>query len=800
MRSMVVAVVVLLVTMIGCQQSGSAPISAPTPEVTDTPDWLFKLPIYEDNLSGAWSTQSSVDVELDREGLDFVYAGNNALAVYPESPNNMAMISVNSNAEIAYPLNRLEGFELWLNPGHYNLLPADFIIGILGSEGARLEIPLAQLATENELPASQWVHIKLVFSQMALTLPDPALAGIYLRHNNAQPYFIDNFSLLAKRDDTPPTAQQVEPVGNDAFRITFSEEMDIFSVSRRSSYTINQRHPDKVEYDAGKRQATLYLNHDFAPNVTYSVTIVEARDAGFPMNPLIGDASFNFTPNVAEAPTFSSAPPLETVDHYVTIYLNQARHPISPYIYGVSGADETYLEALQPTLNRWGGNENSRYNWQLGNAWNAARDWEYRNTAYEFRDAGNVADTFLQTNDRADVASLLTIPTIGWVAKDTESCSFPLPDGNCGTAQDASCENPASFRPDPTAASVEAPPEFMTAWVTHLKEMGVALPFLALGNEPELWGITHYDVHPDCSGYDEIYERFAQYAAPIKTVSPESQIVAPGSCCWWFYWSSLLGTSDWAAHDGVEFIPWFLQQAAKHEEETGQRILDVLDIHYYPEGLNNDDIDDEIAARRLRSTRSLYDPVYNDESWINEPMQVLTRMKWTIAGNYPDTRLSVSEWRWGAEGSMNGALAIADVLGIFGREDLYMAAHDQGLEYGSPGYFAFKMYTNYDDEGSAFGGTSVKALAEDQSRVSVYAAHDEEDGEVHLMLINKQPEQGQRVQVFLEEYGKLPGNYDLYQYSEANLEEIVHHPAETPDGVVIVDIPPYSISLLVLSE
>ena len=52
--------------------------------------------------------------------------------------------------------------------------------------------------------------------------------------------------------------------------------------------------------------------------------------------------------------------------------------PISPFIYGVAFADAATLRALGATVNRWGGNSSTRYNWANGHAWNAARDWDFR--------------------------------------------------------------------------------------------------------------------------------------------------------------------------------------------------------------------------------------------------------------------------------------------------------------------------------------------------------------------------------------------------------------------------------------
>jgi len=70
-------------------------------------------------------------------------------------------------------------------------------------------------------------------------------------------------------------------------------------------------------------------------------------------------------------------------------------------------------------------------------------------------------------------------------------------------------------------------------------------------------------------------------------------------------WTSMVGWDDTAAHDNIDFIPWFLSQMNEVEKTTGNRLLDYLDIHYYfqPDTSANDDV---AKALRLRMSRSLW--------------------------------------------------------------------------------------------------------------------------------------------------------------------------------------------------
>jgi hypothetical protein len=395
----------------------------------------------------------------------------------------------------------------------------------------------------------------------------------------------------------------------------------------------------------------------------------------------------------------------------------------------------------------------------------------------------------------------LALPTLGWVAADDDSasCSFPLPDGSCGDAEGANCSEPGEIS-DPTLTSIRSDESSITDWVKYLKEdQDFDIRFLAMDNEPELWGYTHYDVHPACTTYSEILEKFLSYARAVRGAAPNAEITGPVTCCWFFYWDSAAGKKDRETNGNMEFLPWFLESVRNHDETHGMRTLDVLDIHYYPEGVYNNNVDQPTAEHRLRSTLSLWDNNYVDESWIGVPVSLISRMKGLINEHYPGTKLGISEWNWGADDTMNGALAIADVLGIFGREDLYLAAYWRYPEVNSPGYYSFKLYTNFDDQGSRFGDTSVWAQSENRNEISSYAALDSQTGNLHLMILNKDPDQAIPVQVQLN--GITPNKQGtLFRYQGSSLEDIETNPIEIGDESFTIELPPYSISLFVIEE
>lgn len=232
----------------------------------------------------------------------------------------------------------------------------------------------------------------------------------------------------------------------------------------------------------------------------------------------------------------------------------------------------------------------------------------------------------------------------------------------------------------------------------------------------------------------------------------------------------------------------------------GVRILDYLDLHYYPQASNvslNDAVDSGIQALRLRSTRSLWDSTYTDESWIGEPVRLIPRMREWVNANYPGTLLAITEYNWGAPNHINGALAQADVLGIFGRERLDMATLWSPPESTQPLAFAFRMYRNYDGLGHTFGDTSGQAISANQDKVSIYAARRSSDNALTLMIINKSSI-SQLVNLSLTGFTPT-GSAQVYRYSAENLSAIQHLASLSFTGNSLnTSLPANSITLLVV--
>ncbi|MEP6755195.1 MAG: glycoside hydrolase family 44 protein [Chthonomonadales bacterium] len=523
-----------------------------------------------------------------------------------------------------------------------------------------------------------------------------------------------------------------------------------------------------------------------------------------------------------------TTPPLALHSASVSFQIDLSdKDPISPYIYGLAHASPQVVKDLNLGLNRWGGNANTRYNWEI-NAWNHARDWQWSNygeKAPEARKPGASLDGFIRANWTA--CSYITMPTIGWVARDVEdssrSLNVPATGGIGVTSSESGIAgyDPAANRKRTSIPSFPRkgrpfadPPDtsdnaiYQDEWVNHIKgliptKLSVGTHWvLAMDNEPDIWDVTHTDVHPGRMGYDDLLNRFLQYAEAAKDVAPSVQVAGPVSWGWTGYYHSpkdrdnFGARPDRRAHGDEPFIPWFLHSVRDHDQKARRRTLDILDIHYYPQagGVFSPSTDHTVCAARIRSTRSLWDPTYKDESWIGEPVMLIPRMKEWIKKNYPDTRLGLMEWNWGGEDSMSGAIATAECLGIFGREGLDMAAYWTAPPVNSPAYLAFKIFRNVDGNNVGFGDYSARVTTTAASDVACFASSDH--GKPAIILVNENPTA--QTAVSLQIKGKAAnGSVHIWQFGGENTKSIRKlGDVQMAGGQVKLTIPPYSITLL----
>ena len=101
-------------------------------------------------------------------------------------------------------------------------------------------------------------------------------------------------------------------------------------------------------------------------------------------------------------------------------------------------------------------------------------------------------------------------------------------------------------------------------------------------------------------------------------------------------------------------------------------------------------------------------------------------------------KLGFSEWNYGGGGDVSGAIATADVFGIFGSYGVDMSMLWEVWPDESFTYAAYDAYRNFDGNGGQFGDTSIAATTTDVPDSSVYASlFDAAPSKVVIVAINK---------------------------------------------------------------
>ena len=511
---------------------------------------------------------------------------------------------------------------------------------------------------------------------------------------------------------------------------------------------------------------------------------------------------------------------------YVAVDAQANRHAINPDIYGLAFAATSDLVALNAPLNRSGGNAETSYNWQL-NSDNRGADWYFESIADPVSTPGYRHDQFIQTTRAANIGAqaLLTVPMIDYIGNlgPGRSTLWSLSIAKYGPQTGWDQYNPdagngisTAAGNNPADASTPNSQAIQQAWVQHMiATWGLAsaggLQYYLMDNEPSIWFSSHRDVAPTGATYSQIYNDYLSYAGAVRALDPTATIVGPEEWGWLalFYsgFDQQNGTgpgSDYATHNNTYYYPWLLQQLASYQQATGQQLLNVLSVHYYPQDGSFSD-DDSLAQQLIRnqSTRSLWDPKYVDKSWIATVgidggiVDLIPNLKSWVKQYYPSLKLAVTEYNWGDEPNLNGATTQADVLGIFGRQSLDMATRWTVPVNPSPTYLAMQIYRNYDGNNSTFGNTSVYAGVADPDYLSSFAAVRSSDHALTVMVVNKQ--QGSTpVSISLANFATT-GTAQAWQIASATQSSITSlGNVAIANNSIITTLPSQSITLFVI--
>ena len=444
-----------------------------------------------------------------------------------------------------------------------------------------------------------------------------------------------------------------------------------------------------------------------------------------------------------------------------------SRTAISPFVYGFNGEDASDSPPGTTWL-RLGGNRWTAYNWET-NWSNAGTDWNISSDTH-MGDVGNgVAYAAVPAMNYAKANGMGVCPTVpihGWVAADKAGSVAYTASGYAPSSRFLPnvAAKGSAFSASPSTSDGRVYQDEL-AWYLASQWTGQATPLhLSLDNEPDLWSQTHPEIQGTTTPtYTEYLTKLVASAKAVKAAAPAA-VTLGGVMSGWYGFTTFngshepAGNSTWEFAIKGDFTDWLLAQLSAASATAGKRLLDVLDIHYYSEaqgagtrvtamGGTENNTSAAIVAARVQAARSLA-AGYVETSWITNPstgsagtggaaIALIPRMLGKIAANYPGTKLAITEWNMGGGNHISGAVAVADALGLFGREGLYAGAYwpltNYSTEVGARA--AWRAFRSYDGAGSSFGAYSVPAVSSDLDHLAVYASTDTASGAPARMVL-----------------------------------------------------------------
>jgi hypothetical protein len=176
-----------------------------------------------------------------------------------------------------------------------------------------------------------------------------------------------------------------------------------------------------------------------------------------------------------------------------------------------------------------------------------------------------------------------------------------------------------------------------------------------------------------------------------------------------------------------------------------------------------------------------------------------------VAESYPGRGISIGEWSFGGERHMSGGLAVAEALGRFGQGGVDSAFYWTYPPAGSPAYWAFRAYRDFDGRGGHFLDWSL--VTEGGDDLSIFASRDDTGAHLVAVILNTSPGVATAASVELRGCGER-GAITAFTYSGAPRGfEPLAAPGQRPLATapkgdlseIALELVPYSINVIDVS-
>ena len=512
----------------------------------------------------------------------------------------------------------------------------------------------------------------------------------------------------------------------------------------------------------------------------------------------------------------------------IKIDANADNLPISPYIYGKNGAvsDKDEATSAEEMLrNRESGlrfsrqnngNNATKYNWRK--KLTCHPDWY--NNIYGC-DWDKSAKTLQE--ELPNVQGMYAFQLIGKAAKTNaynfndweynhsqwgEWCSLDL----CGGGS-ADANGKLIQKGDPTLYLEDWPADSTVGIYKHWRDdLGLDMKqfkYWNMDNEFEMWSWTHSDVIE--KNTNEVFEMMMQNyfatAKAIRAIDPTVKLTGPVAGSEWTWFTP---ADNQPTYNGKKYcwLEYFLLRCAEEEKATGIKMLDVIDIHFYP--------GDKSVADVLQTHRVLWDtdfvyPLANgvktvNGGWDNNQNKeyIFVRcQEWVKKYFGEDREMTYGISEYNNTETFNAtvtALSYASFLGEGARH---------GMEYFTPWTWKPGMWETLHLFGRYAQSINIGATSSNEKMVSAYSSMNASKDSVTIILVNRQETEEQTVNIQLDNIDIAEGEYETLTLSNLPDEEtfVSHKENALKSGKtslkansMSLNLPPLSLTAVVLTN
>ena len=338
-------------------------------------------------------------------------------------------------------------------------------------------------------------------------------------------------------------------------------------------------------------------------------------------------------------------------------------------------------------------------------------------------------------------------------------------------------------------------------WKDDVKLDMKRFEYWSMDNEMEIWSGTHSDL-PLTVTQQFLVERYLDVAKKAKKAWKDIKLTGPVAANEW-QWCGVDSDPNAAEERNYCWLEYFIKKVAEAQKASGVKLLDVLDIHWYP---TEKTYEDRINWHRVFFDTTYVYPGANgikkvNGGWDNSIVKefIFQRLNdWMNAyfGKNHGIGLGLTETDLTTDDAMLTALIYASFLGTF---------MDNGVELFTPWSWGDGMdevahlFIRYGHE------FRVASTSSNDSLVSAYSSVTESQDSMTIILVNRSEKMSQTVNLYVENFEALPQAQTL-TLSDLSGETFVSHTenalrhgtAVASDAKFSLELPAKSITALLL--